>query len=237
MLHYKQSNDEKPWGESLDRLLQEMVAHWDGQISRPSEVAIKGASVYHGFYPTFTSELQGRQFTMGIFEQLAGPSLGWSGPKALRVIRGPIRVPQDSVEYLRILIHVADFRGLARKYSIKITHKSSHRWLDKLLLFIQLSPEFQTGNREFDQRYSVELRSDEDRELLLHREIQESIVTLEPFNLLEISSSWITWSQLLINRKQLDFTVVKGYVLKISQLVDVICSPISRGRFEDTATG
>ena len=212
--HRKQHKSGKPWEKFYTKLLQELAAYSGGRITWPNESVIDEMFVY----PTLSGRLQERDFMVEV--RALGTTMRMGG-------RWGHSVPITSAEqYIRIRIYVADFRRLSWEYNIKITHKSSHRWFDKLLLLIQLSPEFQTGNREFDQRYSVDLRSDEDRKLLLHRGIQEPIVRLESFTLLEISSSWILWSQLLTDIEQLEFAAVRGRISRVLDLADAICSLI-----------
>ena len=219
----------KPWGESFTELLSKMSADLGGQIKWPDEGLVD--EIFS--YPTLTCKVSEREITLEIKRNISSSSYGWRGPGALHAIRGPIRVaknkdnikPKDSIEHLRVCAYVPDFHHLSRKYNIQVKHRPHYGRLDRLVRLIQLSP--QTGNQDFDRRYSVDLVSSKDRELLSHREIRELIINAEPFSLLEISSSWIRWSQLLTDRKQLEFGTVKDRVLKVLELVNAICGLIN----------
>lgn len=83
----------------------------------------------------------------------------------------------DNLEYLRIFVIMPS------QYNLTVTHV---RWLENFKKKFFKSHEFQTGNREFDKRYHLRPESEQDKQLLKDSKFHESVITLEPFSVIEI---------------------------------------------------
>ena len=185
---------EKPWKESFDRLLGQMVSRWHGRVSGLDDKSLGEMYVY----PTFMGELQKYKLTVEISE-------------FPRVSKQPNYVEgMDNVEYLRIHVTVLN------EHNIQVTRESLAERLGK---FFHLEHEIQTGNKNFDRRFFIKLRSEKDKKFMLDKNVQELIFNLEPFIVLEIAPSGILWSQMINDKGQLIFEKVDGYVATILKLV------------------
>ncbi len=187
---------EKPWKDLFDRLLQQMVSRWHGRVSGLDEKSPGETYVY----PIFMGELEGYKFTVEISEF---PRVS----KRPRPIEG-----MDNVEYLRI--HVTALN----EHNIQATHES---FADRVGKFFHLEHEIQTGNKDFDHRFFIKLRSPRDKEFISDTKIQELIYELEPFTVLEIAPSGILWSQMIQDKKQLVYATVERSVNHILRLADL----------------
>ncbi len=193
---------EKPWGKAFEELLEKFLQHYRGEISGSDS---KGESPAWGydtsffFYPLFFGEWKGYTFTIEISEF---PASGFSVLEAI-----------DNIEYLRIFV------TKPTSYSILIVHEDWHYRLGKKLHW---DHEFQTGNKEFDSKYYLKIKSDKDRYLLTDSRLQYQIRNLEPFSALQVLASGIRWSQMITDEKQLDFMVVDNYLKKVFELTKLI---------------
>ncbi len=193
---------EKPWERPFEKLLGEFSQQYEGEISRPkSEGACPswGTDPSFLFYPTFSSELKGQKFIIEISEFPASDISYFEA--------------SDNVEYLRIFI------VKPTQYSIVVTHEDWLHWLEKK---IHLDREFQTNNDEFDRRYYVSPKSDEDKQLLMDLKFQQMVRSLEPFSLLQVSKSGVRRSQMITDEEQLDFSAVDGCLKKTLELAKLI---------------
>lgn len=193
---------EKPWEKPFEKLLQEFLRQYKGKISESgskAELPSWGYDTSFFFYPSFYGEWKGQTFTIEISEF---PAPGFSDFEAI-----------DNIEYLRIFVVIPT------PYSIVFTHKD---WLCRLGKRLHLDREFQTGNGEFDRKYYVNLKSDEDKQLLMNSRFQEKVYGLEPFSVVQVLKSGVRWSQMITHEKQLQFLVVDDYFKKIFELSKII---------------
>lgn len=186
---------EKPWKDPFDKLLQQMVSHWHGRVSGLDEKSLGEMCVY----PAFMGELKGYKFTVEMSE-------------FPRVSKRPSRIEgMDNVEYLRIHVTVLN------EHNIQVTHESL---ADRVGKFFHLEHEFQTGNKDFDHRFFIRLRSPQDKKFIADSKIQELIIELEPFIVLEVTPSGILWSQMIEDQKQLAYADVERFVHSILKLAE-----------------
>lgn len=191
---------EKPWQKHFVALLETMKNHWCGTVSSLDKTSIEEVFVY----PEFDCELQGHKLnvTVSEFSKLIKTTGAWGAGI-------------DNVEYLRITLRVP------HTYDITITHEDFHKRIGKLL---RLEREFQTGNKEFDKRFFVRLKSDKDKELLLNDKIQELTQKLEPFTIMQIEEKKIHWSQTIERKEQLTFDKIEPIILRLVELANLVAA-------------
>jgi hypothetical protein len=197
---------EKPWIREYEDLLRELQANWQGEVreprvlkradSRPSDM---GHVVLMGAYRAFHTKLDDVEIVIDISEDADWRGTGGSS--------------NDNIEYLRVM---------ARE---KLTFKFSVRregFFDRLSQKLLLAYEFQTGNKEFDRRYFLELHSKREKQLMRYSEVQEAIMALAPLSLLSAGPWGVIWSQMLEDESQLLFPTVSAYAEKVAALADLL---------------
>ncbi len=191
---------EKPWQKFVVALLETMKIHWGGTVSSLDKTSIEEIFVY----PEFDCELQGYEVnvTVSEFPKLVKTADAWGAGI-------------DNVEYLRITLR------LPHIYDMEITHEDFYKRIGK---FLRLEREFQTGNKEFDKKFFVRLKSDRDKELILNHRIQELAQKVEPFTILQIEEKKIHWSQTVEKKEQLTFVKIEPIVLHLVELANVIAA-------------
>ena len=182
------------WEEPYNRLLEKLTGQFGGEI-----IKTKRASSLPGFsYSYFKAEVEGYRVMMNISEVPSARGIG-----AVEAI--------DSVQYLRLWCYF----HLKKDYYIRITHEGAVSRFSKSM---GISSEFQTGNKEFDDRYLLELRTERDQKLIKHSDIQYAIRALEPLVVFEVKETLVHTSQAIENKIQLEFDRVNQRILGFQRL-------------------
>ena len=183
---------EKPWEKEFDILLDAMQSQWGGTVK-------KSENTDFWMYPTFRTEVDSYPTHIEVSEF---PVSGLSAVEAA-----------DNVEYLRIYLRTSS------DYEFFVRQEDSLDWLKKKLGFLV---EHQTGANDFDDRYVLFVRGDNDRDFLGQAEGQAAIDGLAPFTAMRVWEHGIQWSQWLRDESQLEFlsvNVVMGNLIQLAKTV------------------
>jgi len=122
---------EKPWRKEFDKLIQDMTAHWGGQITnfeKPEDRDLDLTSLY--VYPIYKAKIDNYAVHVTISEfPLPG---------------GGIISAADNVEYISVFLVVPC------SFTAAIRHE---HLIDRFKKKLGLENEVQTGNEEFDKKY------------------------------------------------------------------------------------
>ncbi len=187
-----------------------MVAHWVGTIEdnepkdkqNPASYTIGSPlTIYSSLYPTYSTNLNNLPLQVEI------------GHFPGSIFKQSKVAATDSIHYLKIRCF------FKCENNIQLTHENLE---DRVEKFLHLTTEIQTNNPDFDRHFFIRSSNPRDRELLIDRQIQELIFLLEPFELVEMLSTGIHWSDMLTDKKQLAFDRVEKIITTMLKLAGTI---------------
>ncbi len=199
---------EKPWKVKYDALLGELIRALNGKIIEVQKKEPEDDRGWGGtdifLYPRFEFEFKGMQANIDLNEA------PYFRRQAFERIGVSFEV-SDNVDYLRIAVFKSN------KYTL-IIHPEG--FADKFFKAIKLNWEFQTGIKEFDKKFLLDLESDDDKTFIKNQETQLKIFQLAPFDELAIHKTGVYWSQEVYNEKQLSFSHLEKFLRITAELAD-----------------
>jgi hypothetical protein len=187
------------WDKPFKKLLDRLVEYYGGKIGYSGQDFGPFKSLS---YPYFLGEINNQKAMVEISEF---PSLkGVGGVEGI-----------DAIQYLRIRFYFKE----KKDYYIHIRYE---RFGDKFGKRVHWTYEFQTRHKRFDDKYFIELRTDNDKKLISDTNLQEMIFLLEPFTIFEIKNTNVHVAQEIKKEEQLDFNKVNEYIQRIYKLIQYI---------------
>ena len=184
---------DKPWKKEFEILLKHMLNTWGGKTTGPGEKSLERMFVY----PTYHTTIDDMKCVIDISESA---TIAWSGAA-------------DNIEYLRINLIKP------HEMNIQITRET---FIERAKKFFHMDSEYQTGNKNFDQRFYIRLKSDKDKTFVSRLDVQELIKRLDPFTIIEFSDIGVRWAQQINSKKQLEFVKVENYVRSVIELAKIV---------------
>lgn len=194
---------EKPWQEPFDNLLRDMTTRWGGKVtdeqSKLLDETRSGLSTSLWIYPVYSGELNVYPFSVTVSER--------------PIARYGYFDDLDNVEHLRLTV------TFSTPHEIIIRREGI---FDRFKKAAHLAHEVQTGDEDFDRRYFLQTSPKEDRSLLRSPKFRSAVKNLEPFTVVGILPSGVTWAVELKRASQLHFEHVHDLLTRLMHLADVI---------------
>jgi hypothetical protein len=194
---------ERPWQDKYSIFLQELVEKLHGKVIEVPRREPKDDTAWGGshvlLYPKFEFQKDSLQILIDLEE---GPHL-----------RRQLFEDLDNVEYLRIAVY---------KKHVYTLVLNKEGFADKFLKALRLNWEFQTGSKDFDSKFNISLKSEEDKRFIKEGYTQQLIQNLTPFDELAVYKTGIFWSREVYDSSQLTYDYLEPFLRYSIELANIV---------------